>query len=650
MVTVLGPNKHSNAVTPQHRRVAALRRLCDNPTMRSLRSQLVMSHLFLVLIMTLVMAAAIWQFFRVGRSIEEILQENYQTVLATQEMDSALHQQEVAFLLLVDGDEEGARQTYLQAREGFDRAYLTASGSSRETKEQEVLIAIAADHAQLRRTAGFLLASNSGIRQGDLMPIVRDEVRPTLRAMRNRTGLLREINEAEVRADYQLAQGKARRAAWRTILTSIGALILAILLGLRLVQRALTPLNSLAHRAERIASGVFQPGTTSNRKDEVGALAQSFGAMEEKLAEMRRTEARRLQRAERMSDAALESLYDPVVVTDAKRRIVYLNRAAAGLFGEVDTQNRKAVEEHIPDRRIIKAIKNALEDRVSAAEDEAALIQMKIAEGERTYRLRATPMRGDEGQLLGTVTVLEDITYLRVVDQLKTEFIGVASHELRTPVTSLILANQLLIEGAVGDLTAGQREVVDAQQQDLNRLEKLMRDLLDVTRLEAGSTPPRLEMITPKDLVHGPLTTLKPQAIRKGLTLQVEVPDDLPKIRADRMQLGRVLTNLVANAIRHTNTGGVVTVRASASDKDVSFRVEDTGEGIPKDYLAHIFERFVQVPGATQGGAGLGLSIAQNIVRAHGGQMTVESEEGRGSTFSFNLPIDSAEPGEGQTV
>lgn len=609
-----------------------------------------MSHLFLVLIMTLVMAAAIWQFFRVGRSIEEILQENYQTVLATQEMDSALHQQEVAFLMLVDGDAAGARRTYQQAREGFDQAYLTASASAKETPEQEVLLAIAADHARIRRMAGFLLGPNPDTGAVDIPSLVRVDVRPALYSMRVRTGALRKLNEEEVRADYQLAQGKARRAAWRTILTSAGALILAILLGLRLVQRALTPLNSLAHRAERIASGVFQPGATTNRTDEVGALAQSFGVMEEKLAEMRRTEARRLQRAERMSDAALESLYDPVVVTDAKRRIVYLNRAAEGLFGEVDTLERKPVEEHIPDRRIIKAIKNALEDRVSASEDEAALIQMRVAEAERTYRLRATPMRGDEGQLLGTVTVLEDITYLRVVDRLKTEFIGVASHELRTPVTSLILANQLLIEGAVGDLTEGQREVVDAQQEDLNRLEKLMRDLLDVTRLEAGSTPPRLEMVTPKELVHGPMTTLKPQAVREGLTLKVDVPDDLPKIRADRMQIGRVLTNLVANAIRHTNTGGVVTVRASASDKDVSFRVEDTGEGIPKDYLVQIFERFVQVPGATQGGAGLGLSIAQNIVRAHGGQMTVESEEGRGSTFSFNLPIDSAEPGEGQTV
>jgi PAS domain S-box-containing protein len=618
--------------------------------MRSLRTQLVMSHLFLVLIMGLVMGAAIWQFFRVSSSVEQILQENYQTVLASQEMDSALHQQEAGFLLLLDGDVGEARRSFMEARQGFDHAFAEASKSVTESQEESVLLSISTDQVRIDRVADRLLAPDRVSVQPGSREILRNYVRPILASMRLRTHALRSLNEDEVVADYRAAQARAHRAAWRSVLTSAGALILAVLLGLRMVQRALNPLASLAQRAERIATGDFQPAQQTDRKDEIGALAQSFDTMEEKLASMRRTETRRLQRAEQMSDAALESLYDPVVVTDASRRIVHLNRAAEGLFGEVPGDERKPVHEHIPDRRIVRAINSAIEQRVSAAEDEDALIPIRVAGADRTYRLRATPMTDDAGQLLGSVTVLEDITHLRVVDRLKTEFIGVASHELRTPVTSLILANHLLLEGALGELSASQREVIEAQQQDLNRLEKLMRDLLDVTRLEAGSSPPRLEFVTPVELVHGPLTTLRPQAARKGVNLSVEVPAGLPRVRADRTQVGRVITNLVANAIRHTNPGGEVTVRASASDKDVSFRVEDTGEGIPREYLDRIFERFVQVPGATQGGAGLGLSIAQNIVRAHGGQMSVESEEGRGSVFGFTLPFDAAELGEGQTV
>jgi signal transduction histidine kinase len=206
-------------------------------------------------------------------------------------------------------------------------------------------------------------------------------------------------------------------------------------------------------------------------------------------------------------------------------------------------------------------------------------------------------------------------------------------------VTSLRLANELLLEGAVGELTVDQTEVVKAQAQDLSRLDKLMSDLLDVTRLEAGTSPPRFEILKPFELERGPVAGLTAQAHAKGVELAEYVPESLPAVRADRGQIGRVLTNLISNAIRHTPPGGRIDIKASASDDDVTFRVEDTGAGIPKEYRDRIFERFVQVPGATQGGAGLGLSIAQHIVDAHGGHMAVESEEGRGSKFSFTLPL-----------
>lgn len=610
----------------------------------SLRSQLLASHMLLVLIMALVMGGAVFQFFLITQSVEQILQQNFQTVLAAQEIDSSLHQEEVAFLVLLDGDREEAKRTYDESRESFDNALTVASETATEDREQTVLIRITDNAKQIRLFADAVFASPAPLAREDAREI-REAIRPVLESMRKDVQQLRSINEGQILKSYQEAHWRSERASWRSVLITGGALVLAVLLGLRMVQRSMHPLRQLQTRVDRIGRGEFTSGGPVVGPVEVHALSASFDAMEGKLAEMRQAEARRLQRAEQMSDAALESLFDPVIVTDAKARIVYLNRAAQGLFGSTSFQDRRPVEEHIPDRRIQRVIENAIADRVSASEDEAAVIQLGSGEGERFYRLRATPMKGENGQLLGSVTVLEDITYLRVLDRLKTEFIGVASHELRTPVTSLLLANQLLLEGAAGDLGEGQREVVEAQQQDLNRLEKLMRDLLDVTRLEAGSVPPRLELVSPFDLAEGPLTTLRPQARRKEVNLNVNLPQELPKVRADRTQIGRVITNLVANAIRHTNSGGIVSVEASATEKEVSFRVEDTGEGIPKDYLDRIFERFVQVPGATQGGAGLGLSIARNIVRAHGGEMTAVSEVGRGSVFSFTLPIEPATAG-----
>jgi signal transduction histidine kinase len=204
----------------------------------------------------------------------------------------------------------------------------------------------------------------------------------------------------------------------------------------------------------------------------------------------------------------------------------------------------------------------------------------------------------------------------------------------------MLLSVELLQEGAAGDLTPAQREIVEAQKQDVERLDHLMRELLDISRLEAGSAPPRFELVKPEDLLKSAFQSTKAQAAQKGISLEIAKVPDLQPVRADKSQIGRVLVNLITNAIRHTEPGGKVILRASASGDQVTFAVEDTGSGIPKEYQENIFERFVQVPGATGGGAGLGLSISRTIVQAHGGKMWVESEPAKGSTFSFTLDTE----------
>jgi signal transduction histidine kinase len=268
----------------------------------------------------------------------------------------------------------------------------------------------------------------------------------------------------------------------------------------------------------------------------------------------------------------------------------------------------------------------------------SAVLPFSVAGSERAFRLRTTPMRDNDHHLLGAVTLLEDITHLREIDRLKSEFIATASHELRTPLTSVQMGVHLLLERAAGELTEKQVEILSACREDCERLDTLMRDLLDVSRIEAGESKPRLEPIKTRDLINDAIKELRPQVESKGLDFRVEAPIDLPAVIADRSQVERVLSNLVVNAMRYTKHGEIK-ISVLPRGNFVAVSISDTGSGIPPEYLPHIFDKFVQVPGAATGGAGLGLAISRLIVEAHGGQISVQSERGKGSTFTFTLPM-----------
>ncbi|HVT14366.1 MAG TPA: ATP-binding protein [Fimbriimonadaceae bacterium] len=607
---------------------------------RTLRVQLLLSHLALVVIMAAVITGAVSGFFSLSHSIEQVLKGTFSSELACERLSDVLEQQHRSLTLLFTGEVPLAKAEYRANAGELSTAYLDLQQASSDSTEEQI-DDLGAEIKHYQTVVGEIFAGTTRKTPGEYREIYRHNVWPMLESLQLHVRQIQHVDQTSIQEANDRAQKESQQAAIRSLWLTGIALVVAVLLALRLTRTALTPLEEVARQAEAIGKGDLDHRIHVRRSDEIGALAHAFNSMADSLAEVRARESRRLKRAELMSDAALDSLYDPVVVSDAQGRLVYLNRAAQGLFGPTPATPRLPIVEHIGDRRIVRAIQNAItEDRVSAGEDPTTLIPLKVEGANRTYRLRATPMKDSQGQLLGSVTVLEDITHLRELDRMKTEFIGVASHELRTPVTSMLLSVQLLEEGAAGPLTPTQREIVQAQKNDVERLDHLMRELLDMSRLEAGSAPPRFELVKPEDILKSAYRATHRYAGEKGVHLSVEKNPHLQQVRADRSQIERVLVNLISNAIRHTEPKGHVILRASGEGDQVTFSVEDTGSGIPKEFLENIFERFVQVPGATGGGAGLGLSISRTIVQAHGGKMWVESELGKGSTFSFTLRTD----------
>lgn len=607
----------------------------------SLRVKLLAGYLIFVVALVLLGGWSAWRLHEMGGVSRRIISNNYDSVVAAQEMKESLERQDSAALFALLGAREKAMLQLREHRTKFDTSFEKAANNITELGETEAIEAIRRDRqTYYQRFDSFMAELGSANFNADT---ARNEyfaqLEPQFNTLRADCEHLLQLNQKAMLAKSETAAGVAQLWFYRTLLVA-GALVGAgLFLAFLLADRIVKPLRQLTATTTKMAGGDLNARVAVNSTDEVGVLAAEYNRMAERIRELRSSDMGRLVVAQQTTEAAIDSLFDPVIVTDADGRVTKLNPAAEEIFG-VEKENRgRHVGDVARDARIAGAVAEAIESQQPVAgEGMTSVLPLGPNGTQRSFRLRTTPMRDNQKHLLGAVTLLEDITHLREIDQLKSDFISTASHELRTPLTSVQMGVHLLLEGAAGELNQKQTEILDACREDCERLDKLMRDLLDLSKIEAGESEPKLEAIKPRDLIDVVANELRPQVETKGLRFQVEVPIDLPAVRADRNQVERVVTNLVTNAIRYTKQGEIK-LTAESRGRYVAFSVTDTGTGIPHEYLPHIFDKFVQVPGAETGGAGLGLAISRLIVESHGGQISVQSARGEGSTFTFTLKV-----------
>jgi signal transduction histidine kinase len=269
-------------------------------------------------------------------------------------------------------------------------------------------------------------------------------------------------------------------------------------------------------------------------------------------------------------------------------------------------------------------------------------VRTESKDGLRYLLPRATPLYSEQGAVVGATLVLQDVTRLMRFDELKNDLVATVAHEFRTPLTSLRMAIHLLAEAVVGPLTEKQADLVQAARQDCERLQSIVDDLLDLSRIQAGRIELRRGVVPVGQLLAEAEAGVRAAAEAGRLALVVESTEPDIGVDGDLERLQLVLSNLLANAVRHTPPEGRIGVLAERRGGVVRFEVSDTGEGIPREYQERIFEKFFRVPGMRSGGVGLGLYISREIVQAHGGEMGLESEPGKGSRFWFTVPLAKA--------
>jgi two-component system, OmpR family, phosphate regulon sensor histidine kinase PhoR len=409
-----------------------------------------------------------------------------------------------------------------------------------------------------------------------------------------------------------------------SLLTTILSIILAIVLG----NYTIRPLQELTHRVQHMSVREISNTGTTDAANEVDQLSQAFTHLTAEL----NNQIDELTSERGKLSAVLTHMTDGVLIVDGEGNVRLINPAAMQIFG--------VTEAEALDKTLIEAVRNHLFVelwRKSLATGRQQNTILEISPDRLFIQGIATPLT--QSMPDHVLLVFQDLTRVRRLEMVRRDFVSNVSHELRTPLASLKALTETLMEGALEDPPAARRFLV-RMEHEIDNLTQMVRELLELSRIESGRVPLDRRAVTPYELITAAIERMQVQSERAGLNISVDIPEDIPNVSADPERMEQVLVNLIHNAIKFTSPGGEIKAGAFTRPGKVVFYVQDSGVGIPAESLQRIFERFYKADRARSGGGtGLGLSISRHLVEAHEGRIWAESEPGKGSSFYFSLPI-----------
>ena len=564
-----------------------------------LRTKLLLAQAPLVLVLVLLGFTALRTLGDLGRSSQHILEDNYRSVLAAQRMKDALEQ--------IERTGKG--------QDRFEGELKAQEDNITEPGERELTARLRAEWTAYRSDRARY-------------PQVRDAIQRIL-----------DLNQDAMVQKSDKARTTAESSRSLLLFATLFGLAVGLFASVSLTAGALRPLSRLTMAVRRIGEGDLEARARIPGEDEIAVLGREFDTMADRLREYRSSSLGELLLAQQASQAAIDSLPDPVVVVGVDGALLNVNQAA-----ETALQIQAGAD---PLARAEPAVREVIEKvRLHVVGGKGAYVPRGLEEAvqlrDRRLLPRGSPLYSEQGAITGATIVLQDVTRLLRFDELKNDLVATVAHEFRTPLTSLRMAIHILLDGTVGPITEKQADMLYAAREDCERLQGIVDDVLDLSRIQAGRVEVSPTAISAKALVEAAVAQREGSASAAGVKLQAGIAEPVLPVLADVERIQLVFDNLIDNAVRYSPRGGTVTVRSRTGDGAVRFEVEDEGPGVPAEYQQRIFEKFFRVPGSKGEGIGLGLYISREVVAAHGGEMGVESEPGRGSRFWFTLRAPQA--------
>lgn len=418
------------------------------------------------------------------------------------------------------------------------------------------------------------------------------------------------------------------------ILATAIALVIASIISLIISLTITRPLQEMTKVSQKISKGDFSKKLKILNQDEIGQLADSLNLMSEELE----NKIRIISEDKDKMKVVLSSVIEGIVAIDKEGRIILFNHALKNM---IDCSSDRVLEkfhwEIIRNNQLNELLKETLQ-KGQALTREITLFSPQ----EKIFHASANPLT-EKNKVWGAVVVLNDITEIKKLEKMRSEFVANVSHELRTPLTSIQGFVETLKEGAINDPEKAQYflEIIEKQS---NRLNNLIEELLQLSKIESQKIAMNLQSINLRDLIDKTISEFKKKIEQKDHKIKINISPQLPLVKADPEQFEVVFRNLLDNALKYTPDGGEIYISALEKAENIYIEIADNGIGISAEHLPRIFERFYRANkdrSRKLGGTGLGLAIVKHIVQAHQGTIGVESKPGKGSKFFFTLPKNS---------
>ncbi len=423
----------------------------------------------------------------------------------------------------------------------------------------------------------------------------------------------------------------ANAKLWLTILTTVLVLI-SFTLVVNFPGYIANPIRLLTEGIKEIAQKNYEKRIYIDNKDEFGEMANAFNLMANKLYEYEHSNLSRIMFEKKRVETIINQMEDAVIGLDAGNKVLFINHKAEELF---NLKEAGIIGKNAPD----VALHNDLLRTVLQKDAKQRPLKIIVDKKESYFSVDYRTVFS-EGVNIGEVLSLRDITSFKELDISKTNLLATISHELKTPISSIKMSTRLINDDRIGGLNAEQKELINNIDEDAERLLRITGELLNMTQIETGNIQLKLQKVDPNNIVTNAVAAVQVQADQKKIKIEVDSPPGLPPVHADEDKTSWVLINFLTNAIKYTGDNTSVKIKVNLEKDHVRFSVTDLGIGIEEKYLSRIFDRYFKVPGGLEkSSTGLGLAISKEFIDAQGGKIDVSSEYGKGSTFSFSLPV-----------